>query len=327
MSEFLQRFICKYFKNRWKVQCNLVFPLAIQIIQLPVIFLFRELVLIQYLTWAIFAGHLISLIIFTGRLKIRFTLNWNSEEIRSLYKRGIVLLFYNVSFYLLTLSTRSLVSYFLKVEDMGLFTFSSNIASAVILGIGAFEFVAFPKMLSLFSDNVDDVTAGIYLSKMRKIYITTIYLLVFAGVIFYPVLVLFFPSYSGTVRVFSLLMVCQLVISMGFAYAAVVIARGKELFLAIQAIIAFGFNLIFTYLLSRFLDFQDKSYFVIPLIISFLYYEIQVVRKGKQMLNQGSSIRQIISEILPLRHCNKINKSFIFRRYSIIPISMEIMSF
>ena len=277
-----------------------VFQLLIQLVQLPLIFFLDKSELIKSLLIALLLAHTLSAIFFILKFPVKLSLRIQFDLLLDLYKRGIILLFYNISFYLLLLSTRTMVSYFYTVETMGLFTFSSNIASALILSIGSIEFVIFPKMLNRLGPSIDNESAKIFIQEIRKVYIGSVYLVILLGLLLYPILLLFFERYNGTIAFFSYLGLTQIIIASGFGYSTLIISRGKEIFMAIHASIAILINLFLLFIGIRFFGL-DYSYSSLFLLISFLYYEFQVIRKARHILNMEKTILSVAKDIFPLK--------------------------
>ncbi len=277
-----------------------IFQTIVQLFQLPMLFIFKDSPLIWSMLFATLAAHGVSFFIFLKKLPIRLDFKVDSEIIKNLYKRGISLLSYALTFYILLLSTRSMVGYFYPVETMGLFSFAANIAAALIVGLSSLEFVLFPKMLNrLSSDEVNLKSMGIF-SEIRYMYMVTTFLIIVLGLIAYPFLLSYFKDYQDTEVAFCYLAVSQIIISSGFGYATLIISKGKEFFLVIHGLIALGINLALSVIC---LYFFDISYSTVPLmlIFAFLYYYFQVIRKGRELLNVETSILEYIEALLPAK--------------------------
>src|SRR5690606_600265 len=125
-----------------------VFQLLIQLLQLPMVFVLRDMALVWGLLLMMLLSHLISLFVFVRSLPFKLRLKPDPVIIRRLYNRGISLLAYAITFYILLLSTKSIVGHYYPVATMGYLTFAANIASALIVGLSSLDFVLFPKMIN-----------------------------------------------------------------------------------------------------------------------------------------------------------------------------------
>lgn len=276
-----------------------VFQTLVQLVQLPLFLFFKDTDLINAILLAQLLAHIISFALFYINMPfpIQFKAEW--MVVKELFSRGISLLVYNITFYLIMLSSRSLVSYFYPVETMGLFTFAANIASALIVGLSSLDFVLFPKMLNrLGKEELDDHTKQSF-NELRYLYTALAFLVIIAGLLCYPILLLFFKDYQSTMVVFTLLAMSQLVISSGFGYATMIISRGREFFLVKHGIIAVMINCIGGSVLVYFFHIQFE-FLAFVLVLSFVYYDIQVVRLGRNLLGLASDFSSVIREMFPI---------------------------
>lgn len=277
-----------------------IFQTLVQLLQLPVFFIFKDTELIWSLLWMMIVAHIISLVLFLKRLPVKISLKVNKEVIKNLYRRGLSLLSYAITFYILFLSTRSMVGYFYPVETMGLFTFSASISSALIVGLSSLEFVLFPKMLNrLSADEITEKSLTTF-EEVRYIYMATAFFVVILGLLFYPFLLLYFEAYQPTIKVFTFLVIGQVVISTGFGYSTLIISKGKEFFLVVRGLIALLINLLLS--LAAIVLFKiDYSYMALLLIFSFLYYDFQVIKKGRELLKLNTKTLVVLRDFIPLR--------------------------
>ena len=277
-----------------------VFQLSIQLLQLPICFLLKSDMIISGLLSMTAVAHVISFFVFIKKMPIKVFLKVDFNVLKTLYKRGVSLLFYNVTFNLLMLSTRSVIGYFYPVETMGFFTFASNIATALIVGLSSLEFILFPKMLNrLSADTPTDKSIKTF-HEVRYIYMATVYLIIILGLICYPILLFYFKKFSDTINVFSYLVICQIVLASGFGYSTLIIARGKELFLVLHGLIALLLNLTLSIVGYSLYGF-DYSFMALFLVISFVYYDAQVIRKGRELLNLKGDFYSIIADLFPAK--------------------------
>jgi O-antigen/teichoic acid export membrane protein len=276
-----------------------IFQTLLQLLQLPVMFMFRDVVLLWALLVVMAVAHLVSLVLFIRRLPLKLNLKPDAAIIKGLYSRGIVLISYAITFYVLLLSTRSLVGYFYPVESMGLFTFAANIASALIVGLSSLEFVLFPKMINRLSFEITDKLLQTF-RDIRFIYISIAFIVVLIGVIFYPVILIFFGEYRKTSTVFTFLAFCQVIISAGFGYAALIISRQKEIYLVYHGLVALVINLLLSVGARTIFNvsFEWMAFF---LIFAFVYYDYQVIRIGRRLMGLPVSAGLIMRDLFPSR--------------------------
>ena len=103
--------------------------------------------LLATLIWATFFGHIISLAIFLINKKTPLDGLIDFKTCKKLLNKAIFLFLFNVSFYLIILSTRSIISYYYSVEKFGNFTFGYTIANAILLLLQAVSIIIYPKVI------------------------------------------------------------------------------------------------------------------------------------------------------------------------------------
>lgn len=273
------------------------FQTAVQLVQLPVFLFFRDVTLIWGLLIAQLFGHFVSLVYYWKKLPVKIFLHFDLSHKKNVLKKGLSLLVYTLSFYILMLSTRTVIGYWYDVEQMGLFTFASNLASALIVGLSSLEFVLFPKMLNKYSKESDSEQTISVLREVRFLYMGTAFLVVLAGLLGYPLLLLLFKEYVYTTNAFALLVACQIVIASGFGYGALILSRNQERYLVVQGIIALVINLVISYLFKHFLQL---TFDVLPvsLIFAFCYYDFMVVKKGRAILGLNTGFLAVFADFL-----------------------------
>ena len=116
-----------------------------------VIFIFNKDSLIRVLLYSYIIGNLFSLALFIFDKKMQFNGNYKKEDTSELLKKGGFLFIYNTSFYFIMISTKSIISYFFKVEEFGYFTFTYTLANSILLMLNAFSFIILPKMIDALS--------------------------------------------------------------------------------------------------------------------------------------------------------------------------------
>jgi len=276
------------------------FQTVVQLLQLPMFFIFKDVELVWALLSMMVLAHILSLIFFVWKLPVKLSFKLDFTGIKDLFLRGISLLSYALTFYILLLSTRSVVGYIYPVETMGLFTFAVNIASALIVGLSSLEFVLFPKMLNRLSEDKLSESSVKSFNEVRFIYMTTAFFVVILGLLAFPVMLFYFEAYSSTKQVFTFLVMCQIVISGGFGYSTLIISRGKELYLVRHGLVALLINMLCAFLFARFFEFS-YSYLSVFLLFSLVYYELKVIKKGRELMGMSTAIGKRIVDLIPVR--------------------------
>ena len=277
------------------------FQIIIHILTVPVLFIFDRQYLIFGLIGAYLFGHFFSIILFSKKFPLRLSnIAISKQLLKVLLSRGIKLLFFNVSFYLIMISSRTLVSSFYNVQSMGVYSFSNSIAQASVMLIGIIGFALFPKLVNRLGSDQSIVVAQEIVSKLKFLYSTGVNLLLYSIIMLFPLVISFLTQYNNSYRTLVYLLLAQIIIASSFSYSNLIIARGKELFMAMSAIFAVVVNIIFGFLFSKVL-LLDFEFIAIAAMISVIIYTYNIVRMGRRILNLTNNFSSVLKDIFPLR--------------------------
>lgn len=181
-------------------------------------------------------GLLISQIVFSALLffyyisisTIPFRLRFEFGEFLLLFKRGLNLLFYNLSFAFILLSTRSLVSYYFSVEIFGEFGFAVQIAAVAHLGLNTIVFLFFPKFLNKLRKDQDREVVSDNLEKIRVGYLYAHSFISFFIIALCPLVEIVFPEYSNTALYLVPIMLLNVGLAFSNAHSSLMISWGRE---------------------------------------------------------------------------------------------------
>src|SRR5690606_31787316 len=119
-------------------------------------------------------------------------------------KRGMFLFLYNTSFYLIMISSRTIISDYYDVSQFGLFTFSFTLANSILLLFESLQFLIFPKLINKLT-NISPDSCMDFISTLRIPYITITHLLIHFGIMVFPIFITFFPNYIESTNIFRLI--------------------------------------------------------------------------------------------------------------------------
>lgn len=85
-----------------------------------------------------------SLLYYSNFSSIDFKFKFDYQKIKLIFKDGIILQFLAISFWAFRLSDRTMISFFLSYEDLGLYTFAANLALFLKTFVGEFHTVLQP---------------------------------------------------------------------------------------------------------------------------------------------------------------------------------------
>jgi O-antigen/teichoic acid export membrane protein len=256
---------------------------------------FKEKNLFYSLLGSILISQIIILILFFIKSPVQVIFKFDRPSVRTLINKGFYLLIYNLSFYLILLTARSLVSYNYKVEDFALFNFANSLTMAVMMLIGSIGFLIFPKMLNKFS-NLDEGNTIHFMEKSRKIYLTSMFFIVYLSLAFLPLVFKILPNYRNSINTIVILLVSQLILENCFGYSALLIQRGKEKILTVYGYISVGIVLCLG-IVSTWILNMSYEYVAVAVLLSVILYSHLVIRFGIRESKQDKNTLQLLGYI------------------------------
>lgn len=261
------------------------------------IFLVKESTLIFFLLFAYIIGNIASLILFVTDKRISYQGRCNGEDAKLILNKGAFLFIYNLAFYLIIISTKTIISFYFSVEEYGLFAFSYTLANTVLLLLSAFSFIIFPKLIDkLSSNNIDDVQYNIDL--IRNNYITLAHGLVYCVIALYPLILFLLPKYADTVSLFHFIALTVLMNVNGFGYATYLLAQNKEKLMSVLAFGALLVNVVGVLFIVLVVG-QSYEYVILATLLTYCIYTLLTVYFGKRILSKRVLMKDLLSDFLP----------------------------
>ena len=248
--------------------------------------------------------YLLSLIVFLCfspiKLKFRFKLSVQKDLLRT----GIALLLFNASFYFIMIITRTFVSYFFSVKNLGYFSFALSFAQASFLALDTVSFLILPKLLNRFKHNESD---DLYnkMEFVRSNYNLIAFLLIFVTILVFPIILYFLPEYADAFKPFTLISISLAILSGNFGISTLLISSGKEFLLSRIALVAFLINIALVWIISE----NSTTYYILcfaPLITYLLYScllgyffnRVYLKKKGLQTIFSNIDWKLILPALL-----------------------------
>lgn len=285
----LQHFQQLFF-NIYRVY-NLLFKVAVSevlvaLATLVVVFIFQKEDLLSALLISWIASLLISNILFIIKPPFKISLKFSKQEAKILLNLGLPLLFYSISFYLIMISSRTIISVFYDVEVMGYYSFANNIANATLLGINAIAWIFYPIIINKLKEGTPQDEVKSVLEKVTNLYSTTVTFVVFIAIILSPIIYLYLDKYTPTKGALNILLLAQAIMASNFAFNTLAIARKKQNTIAIYSFIgmfiAVGLGLLFAFLKLPF------AWLAVSVFIGYMVFSILVIRFGLKLSNIAS---------------------------------------
>lgn len=207
----------------------------------------EQLIQLLFLSWII--SLIISIAIFFFNSPIPLRIKKYASETRTLFKVGFPLLIYNLSYYLIIISSTTILSIFYPVEVMGYYTLSNSISNAILLGINSIVWAFFPSFLAQMKEGIPAEQAVRVIEKINRIYLTAIFLIFIGFLMLAPAIYFFLNQYAASESTLNILFVTQIILASNFAANTYTMARKKYLHLAllsfISVIVVSAFSVIF----------------------------------------------------------------------------------
>lgn len=262
------------------------------------LFLAEKRTLLLFLLSAYIFGHIFSFILFTTRKLLPRGGTANLKDIKLIIKKGIYLFVYNISYYLIIVTIRTLISVFYTVEEFGFFTFSYTLANSILLFLEALAFVIFPKVIDKLNSN-DSNHVEKTIKSIRENYVSLAHGLIYVAIVIFPVFLHFLPQYENTLQVLVLTSLVIVLYTNSFGYNSYLMARNYEKLIAKISFLGFVLNLVIALLLIK-VFFVSYTFVIIATMITYYVYAILYVYFGKIKLKIKISSLNILQAAFPL---------------------------
>lgn len=245
-------------------------------------------------------GNAISTIIFLlrGRITPLFR-GMESKFFIDIWRKGFYLFIYNVSFYLILISTRTIISAFYPVETFGQFTFAFTLAHAILLLLEAFSFIIFPKVIDrLNEENPEKVIAVI--DKLRVNYIGISHGLIYLAMPCFPLLFMFFPQYQESLYVLNFISLTLLMRVNSFGFSSYLVVKNRDKENARISLFTLIINVSIALFLASWVELSYE-YIIFSTMLAYMLYSYLCVSYSVPLLNKGMSIQQKVFLCFPLK--------------------------
>lgn len=279
-----------YYSNIYRVYGKLFeisfFQTIIQLLLIPAIFLFKTEQLLVNLIYFTIIAHALSLLLFIINSPLKFKYYFHKEVGVIIIKRGLFLLFYNVSAYMILISSKTIVSIFYSVNEMGKFSFANGISQTAVMGFSVISFILFPKLIEKL--NIREKKSVEIFTRASTNYFYAAYFLILLVILILPYLLHFFVQYKDSQRAIVFLLLAQIISAMSFAHAILLISNKNELQLGFIALTSVLVNVLIG-LAIKFIFHLNYEYIAFGNIITAILYTFLTIRKAKKFMSWNSS--------------------------------------
>lgn len=287
------------FRVKNKLKQIVIYQSSIPLFSFIAIFIFTEKILLYVLLGIYLTCHLFSLYLFTKEKLISISFRLEKKIISQILRKGLYLFFFNISFQLLIISLRTIVSIFNNVEEFGMFNFSYTISNSIILLLEAFAFILFPKIIDKFNNNDDNYVKRL-IDIVSNCYVTVVNLLVYISIICFPFLIKFIPNYSDAFLGLNLAAISLIFNSQLMGYNAFLIAKNEEKKLAKFSFIALLINCLTAIFIIKVIKINYNWAFI-SLIVSYLFIYINFIYLTYENLGINFNLKDLINKLIPFK--------------------------
>jgi len=244
-------------------------------------------------------GQFLALCLYVFKARTQFV-SPSTGLAKTLLRKGLFLFLYNASFYMIMLTTRSIVGDAYSVEEFARFSFALLLANTIMLLFDSFNFLIYPKTINRFNHAKENSEILRILDLIRVNYITSVHLVMYLFIIVYPLLIVFIPKYNSTAQVFALISLTIVFYSNCFVFSSLLTALGKEKILSVLSITTLLLNIGFALLLA-FVFKVGYEYVVLATLAAYIIYNILLWRISFRKLEMPLSLGYLLKDNFPLR--------------------------
>jgi O-antigen/teichoic acid export membrane protein len=226
-------------------------------------------------------GQGLPLLLFIIKSPLNFKFKISKVIVRVVLRRGLFLLFYNLSAGLILISSKTLVGVFYSVDDMGQFSFANGIAQTAIMGFSVISFILFPKLIEKFN-KTDKISLQIF-ERTKSSYFYACYLTILMVIIILPYILSFFDDYADSYQAIVYLLLAQIILSTSFAHTIQLISNKKELKLGFIAFVSVLFNVLMGAVVIFLLDL-DFEFIALGNILTAIIYACWTISAARKSM-------------------------------------------
>jgi O-antigen/teichoic acid export membrane protein len=291
----------KLFSNIYRVKNRLLelsfYQSSTALLTLCVIFMIDGRELLYGLFLAYFLAQLLSLLFFLFRGAIPFGGHASYNGVRLVFKKGFYLFLYNSCFYMILVSTSTIISYYYTVSEYGLYTFSYNLGNAVLLILEAFAFILFPKMLDKFYSGNNEVVLKT-LEQIRVNYVVLTHGLMYVAFSLFPIFIMFFPQYHDALMALWFTALSVMLTVNSFGYNTLLISRNRERLIAMISIVSLLVNVAVGLIFAHF----HAPYYmiVVSVMISYILFAVLCGYYACRQLELNINVLSLMKDLFPM---------------------------
>lgn len=267
---------------------NRLFEVAFQQSAIPILifticFFLSDKVLLYSLLGVYVLGNILALSFFIIQKKIPFGGRFSFDYVKMIMNKGLFLFLYNICFYLIIVSIKTIVSMYYTVEEFGFFTFSYSLANSILLFLQAMAFIVIPKIIDKLKSN-DSLRVKALINEIRQSYVSLGFGLAFLALIVFPFFLMLVPKYESALTVIQLSVLTVVLYTNSFGYNTFLMAQNKEKTIAKISSFSLFINVVLALCLVKILH-VSYEYVILATTVTYILYTFLCVHFGKKQLN------------------------------------------
>jgi len=274
-----------------------MYEILINILPFAVIFIFSGNHLIHAILISMIVAGFIGNYLFFKKTPFDYSLSIDFTNLKKLLAIGIPLLLYNFSFNLMLITSRTIISIFYSVKEMGLYSLANSLSSAILIGISSIAWAVFPKVLSKLSNDEDVHELSKNTTLINELYSISVLLMIFIAILFLPIVFIFLKEYIAIEPVLVILLLSQGILSNSFAFNSLAIAKKKQITIAFYSFLSIIF-IITTSLIFASLKL-NIIWIAISTLLGVIVFSILQILFGYKLLGVKSHYLNLIISIYP----------------------------
>ena len=295
--QYFNDYFLKVYRVKGKMFEFAFYQTIIPVLVLLFLFFAREERLVWLLTFAYLIGHVLSMFFYLKGGGISYRGKCTFKDCGLILNKGFYLFVYNFCFYMIIVSTKTIIGIYYTVEEFGYFTFSYTLAHAALLLLTAFSSLITPKLIDKFhSNDYVQIHATVRLLRVNYVYLS--HGLMYIAMIGFPILLYVLPKYAGALRTINLTALATILYANSFGYSSLLMAKNKEKVIARNSLISLILNVILAFVLIKIFH-VGYEYVILATLVTYFLYAYLTVYSGKRMLQQSINFFSVMKECFP----------------------------
>ncbi|MHC1681698.1 MAG: lipopolysaccharide biosynthesis protein [Clostridiaceae bacterium] len=196
--------------------------------------------------------------------------------LKSLIIIGVPLLIYNLGYYIMQTIDRLVIIKYLQYDDLGYYTFASQIVSATLVFVNSILFLYYPKAIKQFNiseNKIEEVKKRI-ISYTKAIEIFCVGLILGGYLVIEPFISIVVPKYQSSVFLFRILILGVVINVLSYFANVYIVSNNKQFYLVKLQVFAIIINFVFDFLMIK-LGYELKGIVIANFATNMIYSIVQ----------------------------------------------------